>query len=317
MTPLMRNLTVLLIAQLLLALWLFSSSNNDIVSEPLLPQLTQADSVVLSSKDGELALTKQGDNWQLGRSGLPVSQSKLDNLLRDLTALKTGWPVAQSSEAQSRFSVADDKFEQKLLFKQGDKLLHTLYLGDSPAFRQLYVRTDGDDAIYKVPLNRFELSAEESAWLDKQLLRLPVVERIAQGDNSLSRQGDDWQLSLNGENHSADSAAARELVAKLSALSVLKRAAKAPLSSDITELSVRSSAHDYQYQLVKQDDTALIRRNDIEHWFELSPSQFDQLQAIDWLALQRSDELQSDEPQGDKPSEVAASEQSDQPPSSD
>ncbi|WP_166838516.1 DUF4340 domain-containing protein [Rheinheimera pleomorphica] len=311
MTPLMRNLTVLLIVQLLLALWLFSSSNNDIVSEPLLPKLTQADSLVLSSKDGELTLTKQGDNWQLA-NGLPVSQGKLDSLLRDLTALKSGWPVAQSSEAQGRFSVADDKFEQKLVLMQGEKVLHTLYLGDSPAFRQLYVRTDGDEAIYKAALNRFELSAEESAWLDKQLLRLPVVERIAQGANSLSRQGDNWQLSLNGESHTADSAAARDLVAKLSSLSVLKRAEKAPLSSDITELNVRSSARDYQYQLVKQDDTALIRRNDIEHWFELSQSQFDQLQAIDWLALQRSDEAQ-----GDKLSEVAASEQSDQPPSSD
>lgn len=311
MTPLMRNLTVLLIVQLLLALWLFSSIDTEIDTRPLLPQLSVADSLQLSSKDGELTLTKQGDNWQLS-NGLPVSRGKLDSLLRDLIALKSGWPVAQSSEAQRRFSVAEDKFEQKLVLMQGEKVLHTLYLGDSPAFRQLYVRTDGDEAIYKAALNRFELSAEESAWLDKQLLRLPVVERIAQGANSLSRQGDNWQLSLNGESHTADSAAARDLVAKLSSLSVLKRAEKAPLSSDITELNVRSSARDYQYQLVKQDDTALIRRNDIEHWFELSQSQFDQLQAIDWLALQRSDQ-----PQGDKLSEVAASEQSDQPPSSD
>ena len=307
MTPLMRNLTLLLIAQLLLALWLFSSSNDDIETRPLLPQLNAADSLLLSSKDGELALTKHGDNWQLS-NGLPVSQSKLDNLLRDLSALKTGWPVAQSAEAQRRFSVAEDKFEQKLVLKQGEKALHTLYLGDSPAFRQLYVRTDNDDAIYKAPLNRFELSVDESAWLDKQLLRLPMVERIAQGDNSLSRQGDNWQLSLNGESHSADSDAARDLVASLTSLTVLKRAAKAPLTSEITELSVRSSARDYQYQLVKQDDTALIRRNDIDHWFELSQSQFEQLQAIDWLALQRSDEQQ-----GNKPSEVAASEDAGQP----
>ena len=284
MTPLMRNLTVLLIVQLLLALWLFSSSDTEIETRPLLPQLSAADSLRLSSKDGELMLTKQGDNWQL-TNGLPVSQSKLDGLLRDLTALKTGWPVAQSSEAQRRFSVADDKFEQKLVLMQGEKELHTLYLGDSPAFRQLYVRTDGDEAIYKAALNRFELSVEESAWLDKQLLRLPVVERIAQGDNSLSRQGDNWQLMLSGESHSADSAAARDLVAKLSSMSVIKRAENAPLSSDITELNVRSSARDYQYQLVKQDDTALIRRNDIDHWFELSQSQFEQLSSPDWTAL--------------------------------
>lgn len=284
MTPLMRNLTLLLIAQLLLALWLFSSSDTEIETRPLLPQLAQADSLLLSSNDGELMLTKQGENWQL-HNGLPVSQSKLDGLLRDLTALKSGWPVAQSSEAQRRFSVAEDKFEQKLVLKQGEKVLHTLYLGDSPAFRQLYVRTDADDAIYKATLNRFELSIDQSAWLDKQLLRLPVVERIAQGDNSLSRQGDDWQLTLNGENHSANSAAARELVAKLSALSVIKRAEKAPLSSEITELNVQSGARDYQYQLVKQDDTALIRRSDIDHWFELSQDQFQQLHQLNWTAL--------------------------------
>jgi hypothetical protein len=284
MTPLMRNLTLLLIAQLLLALWLFSGSNDDIVSQPLLPKLTAADSIVLSSKDGELSLIKQGDNWQLS-SGLPVSQSKLDRLLRDLTALKTGWPVAQSSEAQSRFSVGADKYEQKLLLKQGDNLLHTLYLGDSPAFRQLYVRTDDDQAIYKAALNRFELSADDSVWLDKQLLSLPVVERIAQGNNSLSRQGSDWQLQVNGKNQPADSTAARELVAKLSTLSVIKRAGKAPLSSEFTELSVRSGARDYQYQLVQQGDTVLIRRSDIDHWFELSQPNFDTLQPIAWSAL--------------------------------
>lgn len=284
MTPFIRNLTVLLAAQLLLALWLVSSS-NDMVSKPLLPQLTAADRLLLSSKDGELALNKQGDSWHLSSTGLPVSQSKLDNLLRDLTEIQTGWPVAQSSEAQHRFSVAEERFEQKLVLKQGEKVLHTLYLGDSPAFRQLYVRTDGDEAIYKAALNRFELSTDESAWLDKQLLSLPVVERIAQGNNSLRRQGSDWQITINGTTQPANSHVARELVATLNSLSVLKPAVKAPLTAEVSELEVRSGAQDYTYQLLEENDTALIRRTDIDHWFELSQQSFEQLHHIAWTAL--------------------------------
>lgn len=286
MTPLMRNLTVLLIAQLMLALWLFSSNSDDIVSEPLLPQLSQADVLELSSKDSDavLQLQKQDNTWRLADSALPVSQSKIDNLLRDLTAVKTGWPVAQSSAAQSRFSVSADKFEQKLALKRGDTELATLYLGDSPAFRQLYLRKDGDDAIYKVALNRFELSTDESAWLDKQLLRLPIVESLSQGDNRLLRDGANWTVQLAGESKVADADAARDLAAKLSSLTVLKRVA-APLSSDFTELHASSGSRDYTYQLLKQDDKALIRRTDIDYWFELSQYQYDELQQINWTAL--------------------------------
>ena len=291
MTPLMRNLTVLLIAQLLLALWLFSSNNDDIVSEPLLPQLAQADVLELSSKDsdGILQLQKQGNNWRLADTTLPVSQSKIDNVLRDLTAVRTGWPVAQSSAAQSRFSVSADTFEQKLTLKRGDTELATLYLGDSPAFRQLYLRKDGDDAIYKAALNRFELSADESAWLDKQLLRLPVVESLSQGDNRLLRDGENWTAQLAGETQEADAAAARDLVAKLSSLTVVKRAA-APLSTDFTELHASSGSREYTYQLLKQDDKALIRRTDIDYWFELSQYQYDELQQINWTALVKQPE---------------------------
>jgi len=286
MTPLMRNLTVLLIAQLLLALWLFSSNSDDIVSEPLFPQLSQADVLELSSKDSDavLQLQKQDNTWRLADTTLPVSQSKIDNLLRDLTAVKTGWPVAQSSAAQSRFSVRADKFEQKLALKRGDTELATLYLGDSPAFRQLYLRKDGDDAIYKVALNRFELSTDESAWLDKQLLRLPMVESLSQGDNRLLRDGANWTVQLAGESQVADADAARDLAAKLSSLTVLKRVA-APLSSDFTELHASSGSRDYTYQLLKQDDKALIRRTDIDYWFELSQYQYDELQQINWTAL--------------------------------
>ena len=286
MTPLMRNLTVLLIAQLLLALWLFSSNRDDIVSEPLLPQLSQADVLELSSKDSDavLQLQKQDNTWRLADTALPVSQSKIDNLLRDLTAVKTGWPVAQSSAAQSRFSVSADKFEQKLALKSSDTELATLYLGDSPAFRQLYLRKDGDDAIYKVALNRFELSTDESAWLDKQLLRLPMVESLSQGDNRLLRDGANWTVQLAGESKVADADAARDLAAKLSSLTVLKRAA-APLSTDFTELHASSGSRDYTYQLLKQDEKALIRRTDIDYWFELSQYQYDELQQINWTAL--------------------------------
>ena len=86
MTPLMRNLTVLLIVQLLLALWLFGSSNNDIETRPLLPELSAANSLLLSSKDGELTLTKQGDNWQLA-NGLSAWTGRLWSK-RKLTALQ-------------------------------------------------------------------------------------------------------------------------------------------------------------------------------------------------------------------------------------
>jgi hypothetical protein len=291
MTPFIRNLALLLAVQLMLAIGLYLADSDQVQSEPLLPQLASADQLILKDADGDntLLIEQVDGRWRLAANSLPVSQSKIDQLLRDLTALKNGWPVAQSREAQSRFGVGDDTYQQQLQLKQGDTLLHTLYLGDSPAFRQLHVRKDGDNAIYKVALNRYELSTEQNAWLDKQLLSLPVVDAVAQGDNALSRQQGEWQLTLNSAAQPVDSRAARELVNRLTALTVIKPAESAPLSSSINELVVKSGASEYRYQLTQQDNTPLLRRSDIAHWFEISQDSFDKLYAPDWTALIKSE----------------------------
>jgi hypothetical protein len=45
-----------------------------------------------------------------------------------------------------------DAFERKVVLAAGDKPLATLWLGESPNFRRVYGRADGDDAIYDLDL---------------------------------------------------------------------------------------------------------------------------------------------------------------------
>ena len=189
----------LLAIQVVLALSLFIG--NQRAGEQPSPQhlLSFATSdiarIVITASAQQTTLALAGDKWQLPTMQLPANQSRIRTLLDSLSGLQTRWPVVNSSSGRQRFAVADDNYQRKLQFYDGDILLGEYYFGTSPGFRQTHGRRAGEDAVYALAFNSVDLPIDSNDWLDKTLLAVDMPTRIAGPDFTLTREQETWQLS--------------------------------------------------------------------------------------------------------------------------
>ena len=108
-----KFLGVLLAAQLVLALWAFSSGSDLSAQRPDEPLLAFEPAAVTAIKiegpeDDEIALGKSGDGWMLpGAWDAPADGAKVEQLLARLRGQKKGLAVATTSGALERFEVAE------------------------------------------------------------------------------------------------------------------------------------------------------------------------------------------------------------------
>ncbi len=307
--------------QLALAVVLFNVQGREPTApnEPLLVLERDAlDRVVITSSDSEIELQKKDGKWQMG-DGLPVAESRVNDLLKQLEELRRGWAVATSDDAATRFEVTEEKFKRKVRFLQGDKEMDVLLVGTSPSFRQTHVRKPGDDAIYSVKLDEFSLATERDNWLDTQLMR-PKGDVIALqfGERSVKKVAGQWPASTpesvaaatpaeetGAEGETAaeasdkkspfDSSAFAKALADLTVLGIAENQAEldAPVTNDAAqqgdnqllkiEWKVTTAEGDYEYQLLSKNEQYYIRRGDNDHTFRLSKPQYDALAKIQEL----------------------------------
>jgi hypothetical protein len=214
-TPLVLGLAAALVVQLLLALLLgggrgMAPAAGDVALLDLDPAAVTR--ISITGAAGEtVVLAREDDTWALpDLDGFPASSTRVDGLLDDLAGLTRPLPVATSAEAQRRFKVADDAFERRLTLS-GDATDATLIIGDSPGFRRLFARVDGEDAVYDLRLALFDLSAAADDWIDRGHLQFDRggITRIAADDWALVRGEEGW--SLEGTDAAVDTAAADTL----------------------------------------------------------------------------------------------------------
>ena len=148
------------------------------------------DHLVLDGADGaKLTLEKKDGHWNLPNDfGAPASQQKIDDLLDRLNKITRPWPVGTGKDLEQRFKVADDKYERRLQFLQGDKMVATLLLGSSPGFRKVHARLGGEETVYDIPLSTYEISLKSQDWVDQQMLQLDTkeIEHLKLPDCSLA-----------------------------------------------------------------------------------------------------------------------------------
>ena len=168
------------------------------VPEPFLDFDTAAvDSLSIADAEGEVALSKSGDAWQLP-DGIPADASKVDEVLAKLAEGDAGWPVASSASTAERFEVAEENHQRRLMLKSGDETIADVYLGTSPGYRKTHARRQGDDDVYAITFSNYEAGAKPGDWLDKSLLRAKgTVASIRRADGFALSKGDDgtWQAA--------------------------------------------------------------------------------------------------------------------------
>ncbi len=179
MTKTIRLLSVLLVVQIALAAGLVLNGNTLSAAENDKPLFAfKADAIDRISIDGpnqsHVVLAKSNGHWQLPDMGnFPADDERVKRLLDRIDRLKLGEPVATTSGARERFKVAEKSYERRLVIDAGNKTLGTLYLGTSPAMRQVHARLNADDAIYAVNLATYEIPVKAAEWEDRTVLQIP------------------------------------------------------------------------------------------------------------------------------------------------
>jgi hypothetical protein len=240
-----RILTIVLVAQLLLAAGMSFTGPNLAAAHPDTPLLTLGDQpvdhVTIEGPEGaRVVLAKQDQGWVLpGDGGYPADRTQVDTLISRLEGLKRGLPVATTSGALTRFKVSDDSFERRLLLAHGDDTLATLYLGSSPGMRHVHARTGKDDAVYSVDFGVYEAPVNAGDWENKAILQFPQdsLETIevagltlhrapaatpnqAAGEAGKPAGTAGWQVDGAGQGEVGNPAGAQDLAGKLAQLRI-------------------------------------------------------------------------------------------------
>lgn len=169
-----------------------------------------------------LTLEKSEDRWQIANlAGFPASDPKVGDLLDKIQKIEKRLPVGTSETAATRFKVASDNFERRVTLEQGkDPGAQTAYLGDSPGFRRLFVRADGEQAVYEAELTLFDASERPDEWTDKSYLHLDAekIQRLELPDAILERNEGVWSLLDAREGEDLDKEAVDEALRGLANL---------------------------------------------------------------------------------------------------
>lgn len=288
MNKLITWLSIALAVQLMIAGALLAAqrqSSTEHMDQPLLALGQDSiDRVVISADESSTTMTKAQDRWHMdGQENLPVDESKLDGVIDQIKTARLSWPVAQTDSSRERLEVADDKYQKHLQLYSGDELLSDLYVGTSPGFRKVHVRRAGEDEVYAVELNSYDLTVKADDWLDKEVLKLDELTHIKGADFNLKNIDDSWAL-VNDENQDTenqetlelDKDKAKELASAISGLRV-QGVADLTLEGTPIEIAVSGSDGEVKYQFVEKDDKYYVMRNDIDAVFTLSKYDYERI----------------------------------------
>lgn len=175
-----------------------SNGKGKLTQGPLLPlQNVTINGMLLEDDKGQhLRMNKIGDRWVLPASdNFPADTTRIEGLIDKLRAAQRGWPDATTSEAATRFKVAEKTFAHKLTLLQDDKPVTTLYFGTAPTLRKRYLRVDKDAEIHSLAMTPQDLESQAKDWLDRKILHLKADEiaRVRLPEITLERTKDGLQ----------------------------------------------------------------------------------------------------------------------------
>lgn len=261
--------------------------------EHLRIERTGSEALIIEQRDGRWILP--------AHAGFPAAAAKVEALLERLADLPRRLPVATSSEALTRFKVAETDFEGRLVLMAGDQELGTLYLGDSAGYRRQYVRAAGDSAVFEVALGPGDAPADPDDWFDRGWLRLDAqdIVSIALPDIEFEREGEVWRLAEAAADEALEQDEAKRLARQLANLSfagVLGTEAKPEYGLDDPILEWRielASGEARTYQLSPLADPNTERDTDEEGATPAGTAAEDgssSSEAPDWYVLKVADE---------------------------
>ena len=279
--------------QVLIAATLLWSNHFESVAHKPKPILdidwASIDKFTIEDTSGGITLIKSNSSWSLSNQRLPVSTASVDDFLRNLKLLKTGWPVATLRDSHKRFKVSDNQFLRRVELFRNDVSVGKLLFGSSIGLRQSNVRQINDDTVYNVKLDTLDISANVGEWFNKSLIAADNINMMKAADYRLKRTGASWEFDRSGPSillgrnspRRLDQNKAAELDQALSNLKILKISSFAPNAqsgtSEKVQVDVTDDTGKWIYTFVKSDDSFYVTRNDREEYFTLDQAVYEKI----------------------------------------
>ncbi|QOL25083.1 DUF4340 domain-containing protein [Thalassotalea sp. LPB0316] len=285
-----RNITALvalLLCQLAIAGLIYIQDTGDFKDKSSLQLIANSDSQLqqLEITDGEQSLTleRAESGWFLqGYPKVKLDQSKVALVTQELLATKLAWPIARSATSHQRFNLADDSFDKRLTFTNSQGEQSVVLFGDSPSFKQLYVRNQDHDEIYNIKFAGYQVTVDADDWLDKHQLAIDSISTIEHSLVSVSKVDEQWQLagsSILNEQQQIDSQAIEDFVNQLTSLTV-SGLATTDLTPTDTLTVVDDTNQQYVFAFSKDEDNYYVQREDTGQWFRLPQYKYEQITKI-------------------------------------
>lgn len=182
----------------------FASEGNK-KQEPLFAiDFDKTDKVSIEGDDKtSIEVVKKEGKWVIPKYfNFPVSGEKIEKVLKYLADTKRTWPLGNTKVAAKQFEVSEEKFERRLKYYAGDKVQATVYLGNSPSFRKVYIRANDEDKTYSVEFNTMDAPIVEKDWADQSYYKLDraKVAEVKFQDIELKKDGTNFVVAnLKGE----------------------------------------------------------------------------------------------------------------------
>lgn len=261
------------------------------------------DEIVVSAPDkNSMILRRVDESWTLPEhKNLPVDEDKRSKAMERLVNSKAAWPVATSTSAAERFEVTQDNHQRRVVLRSEDSDLMEFYLGTSPGFRQVHARRAGDDDIFAIDFNNYELPTGADDWLDKKLLQpsgeITAIETRA---FKLTKQDDKWSLEALSPDTETDESKADSLASALKSLRVTGAAAdeaSAGVEGEVPTFSyaVETDAGSYSYAFYEGEDEYLVKGSSHEGYFRVTKYTGDRLKIDREELVKDSEEIAGNE----------------------
>ena len=303
-------LGALLALQIALAAGLFLSRDRygAFVSEEKMLAFDVKEVDALEIEGGEkkrLVLKKEGDVWTIpAMDGFPADGGAVERLLEKLDDLERGWPVATTSGAAKRFKVADEEFERKLTLSKDDEIIASLFVGSSPGLRKVHVRHPGEDEVYSVELNTYEMEIDGEDWIDKSVLSLKAddVAGLELPDLTLVRRENGMapdDLAEDEEMVAEEIDRAIDRIADLKIRAVLGKEEKPEYLQGEPELKcivklTSGESREYVFSKPKDESYYVLKSSAREEYFSVDTWIVDRIKELEREKLVRKKEVEKD-----------------------
>ena len=175
-------LAVVLLIQVVLIATFYSTDHAEAASappHPLIPELStlQPTKILLEGSDASLSLSKNGETWSVDDAdGFPANREKIETMISSLTDISVRRPVVSNSRYHASVEVTEDEPRARVkIFGAGSEPEVDLIVGSSSNYRVTHVRRAEDDEVYEARgVNSFDLSTDQSSWIERKLSDLSL-----------------------------------------------------------------------------------------------------------------------------------------------